>query len=263
MLFDEADQNQFPQCRGRHGLVHVAGPGVPPGTSAIVSRCGRTLRGYASPNEFLPPCQWSLPLPPENRSHLAANPFTELIKTRLYLCHPVICYPAPQQLLQLFTDLSQLAASSPAKLLLKVQINRPPGVIRMTFAPSTRRIYARPVRVTSGFRSLCPLAYLTVASYAVRVPRVRASPTASFPHCLTTLQLLFSSGFLSPSLPENSHLLVTSSFGFHLWVPSAMPGAQTKEAVLIRTLLPLRCSRNGTRFIYSYTALAVWRCRCQ
>ena len=114
-----------------------------------------------------------------------------------------------------------------------------------------------------GLQVFMPLAYLTVASYAVRVPRVRASPTASFPHCLTTLQLLFSSGFLSPSLPENSHLLVTSSFGFHLWVPSAMPGAQTKEAVLIRTLPPLRCSRNGTRFIYSYTALAVWRCRCQ
>jgi len=141
MLFDEADQNQFPQCRGRHGLVHVAGADVPPGTSAIVSRCGRTLRGHASPNEFLPPCRWSLPLPPENRSHLAANPFTELIKTRLYLCHPVICYPAPEQLLQLFTDLSPLAASSPAKLLLKVQINRPPGVRRMTFAPSTPARY--------------------------------------------------------------------------------------------------------------------------
>jgi hypothetical protein len=72
------------------------------------------------------------------------------------------------------------------------QVDRSPGVRRVTFAPSTRRIYARPVRVASGFRSVCPLAHQTDASYAIRVPRARALPTASFPHCLTTKQLLFS-----------------------------------------------------------------------
>lgn len=35
----------------------------------------------------------------------------------------------------------------------------------MTFAPSIRRIYARPVRMTLGFRFVCPFAHQTFASY--------------------------------------------------------------------------------------------------
>jgi len=37
----------------------------------------------------------------------------------------------------------------------------------------------------------CPLAHLTDASYAVRVPRGRALPAASFPRHLAATQLLF------------------------------------------------------------------------
>ena len=72
------------------------------------------------------------------------------------------------------------------------QTNRSPGVRRVTFAPSNRRIYARQVRVASGFESHGPLAHLTDASYAVCVPRARALPAASFPRYLTAAQLLFS-----------------------------------------------------------------------
>ena len=71
------------------------------------------------------------------------------------------------------------------------QTDRPPGVRRVTFAPYTRCIYARPVRVASGFGSLCPLAHRTFASYAVRIPRTRALPAASFPRYLAITQLLF------------------------------------------------------------------------
>ena len=38
------------------------------------------------------------------------------------------------------------------------QASGSPGVRRVTFAPYTRRIYVPPIRVVSGFGSLCPLA---------------------------------------------------------------------------------------------------------
>ena len=50
----------------------------------------------------------------------------------------------------------------------------------MTFLPRTRRIYAASVRMTSGFRSLRPLAHRDVASYAIRVPRAGSLPSAFF-----------------------------------------------------------------------------------
>jgi hypothetical protein len=58
-------------------------------------------------------------------------------------------------------------------------------VRRVTFLPYTRRIYVGPVRMTSGFESLCPLAHQADASYAVRVPRAGSLPTASFRFHLT------------------------------------------------------------------------------
>jgi hypothetical protein len=86
---------------------------------------------------------------------------------------------------------ASVAASLNATSSLEQKRNSP-RVRSMTFAPSIRRIYARPIRVTSGFGSFCPLAHQTVASYAVRVPRTIALPAASFPHRLTTMQLQFS-----------------------------------------------------------------------
>ena len=60
------------------------------------------------------------------------------------------------------------------------QNDRPLRVRRLTFLPYTRRIYADPVRMTSGFESIGPLAHRVDASYAVRVPRARSLPSASF-----------------------------------------------------------------------------------
>ena len=71
------------------------------------------------------------------------------------------------------------------------QAYRPPGVRRVTFTPYTRRIYAQPVRVASGFESFSPLAHRVDASYAIRVPRAGTLPPASFPQHLAMMQLLF------------------------------------------------------------------------
>ena len=112
---------------------------------------------------------------------------------------------------------------------------RSPRVRRVTVAPSTRRIYATPVRMTSGFEWSCPLAHQRRASPAVRVPRAGALPAASFPRRVAAPQLPFSSGFLSSRPPEDLHLPVTFQAAFALgyrrpMTPRAMPGAHTRRA---------------------------------
>ena len=49
-------------------------------------------------------------------------------------------------------------------------MSRSPGVRHVTFAPSTRRVYVRPFRMTPGFRLVSPLARFakTDASTALR-----------------------------------------------------------------------------------------------
>ena len=42
MLCDEADEAQSPQHGRRHGLVHMAGPDIPPWTASVIGRNGRT-----------------------------------------------------------------------------------------------------------------------------------------------------------------------------------------------------------------------------
>ena len=64
----------------------------------------------------------------------------------------------------------------------------------MTFAPSTRRIYVRSVRVTIGLGAAGLPRPRTAASYAVRVPRAGALPPASFPPHLAAVQLLSARG---------------------------------------------------------------------
>ncbi len=66
------------------------------------------------------------------------------------------------------------------------QDGRPLRVRRVTFLPHTRRIYADSARMASGFESIGPLAHQDDASYAVRVPRARSLPAASFRFRLTT-----------------------------------------------------------------------------
>ena len=76
--------------------------------------------------------------------------------------------------------------------LLVEQTGGSPGVRLVTFAPYTRRIYARGFRVTADFGFTRPLIHPTIASYALRVPRAGVLPTASSPRSLTVPQLRFS-----------------------------------------------------------------------
>ena len=60
------------------------------------------------------------------------------------------------------------------------QNSRSPRVRRVAFVPSIRRIYFQPIRMTIGLRVILPPRPRLAASYAVRVPRIRTLPTASF-----------------------------------------------------------------------------------
>jgi hypothetical protein len=75
---------------------------------------------------------------------------------------------------------SAVPSSRLATCLARGQDDRSLRVRRVTFLPHTRRIYAASVRMTLGFESIGPLAHRVVASYAVRVPRARSLPFASF-----------------------------------------------------------------------------------
>jgi serine/threonine protein kinase len=83
-----------------------------------------------------------------------------------------------------------------------------------------------------GLQVFWPPRPLARASYAVRVPRAGALPTASFPRRLAAAQLPFRSGFRSSRPPEDFHLHATSRIAFAIGcsapVPAlrAMPGAQ-------------------------------------
>ena len=70
--------------------------------------------------------------------------------------------------------------------------DRSPKVRRVTFTPSTCRIYAHPIRMTLGFRFIGPFAHRMFASYTVRVPQAGVLLSASFPPRIAATQLPFS-----------------------------------------------------------------------
>ena len=118
------------------------------------------------------------------------------------------------------------------------QDNGSPRVRHVTFTPSTRRIYKRPVRMTLGFRSVGLFAHLTPASYAVRVPRARVLPMASFPPPIARTQLPHR--LRVPVIKAPRGLSPPSHFPVRFRSPviqrqfmalRAMPGAPKKAAV--------------------------------
>jgi len=97
------------------------------------------------------------------------------------------------------------------------QDDRSLRVRRVTFLPYTRRIYAGPVRMTSGFESIGPLAHRFDASYAIHVLRARSLPAASFGLRLAADALAFRLGV--PVIKVSTGTLtrpVTSRFAFAL-----------------------------------------------
>jgi len=106
----------------------------------------------------------------------------------------------------------------------------------VTFLPRTRRIYAASVRMTSGFGSMRPLAHRDVASYAIRVPRARSLPPASFRFRLATDTLTVrlgvpvikaSTGTLTR--PVNSRLAFARRLQRQVMTLRVMPDARKNE----------------------------------
>src|ERR1019366_5056627 len=71
-----------------------------------------------------------------------------------------------------------------------------------------------PVRMTSGFECLRPLAHRTDASCTLRVPRAGILPAASSGRSLAVAPLLFGKKFLSSRSPRDFHLPVISRSAF-------------------------------------------------
>ena len=94
-------------------------------------------------------------------------------------------------------------------------------VRRVTFLPYTRRIYAGPDPMPLDFESLGPLAQPADASYAIRVPRARSLPTASFRFRLAadTLAVRLGVPVIKASIGTFTRQ-VTSRFAFALRLPA-------------------------------------------
>lgn len=126
------------------------------------------------------------------RGAVATSRFRSGLSAFLFAPASVIEYSVPIQLV-----LFRPSPSVPKRLLWPrltsaVSVNgRSPRVRRVTFVPSARRIYLRPVRVTIGLRVCLNPRPRVGALYAVRVPRAGTLPSASFRPQLAATPLLF------------------------------------------------------------------------
>ena len=95
MLFEQAHESDTPQPPGRDGLVHVARPGVPPGTSAVVGRdlCAGLFESKLA--EFLDPGAWLFPLAPQDAAQFPTQPFIQFLEAPFDLSQPEVRRPAP------------------------------------------------------------------------------------------------------------------------------------------------------------------------
>ena len=105
-----------------------------------------------------------------------------------------------------------------------------PRVRRVTFAPSIRCIYARPVRMTLGFRSVGPFAHLTLAScsscssdqsfaygFLPTPHRCDAAATLAKSSCHQGLQRTFTSKSLPASLSLHGYPAPLIGASRHAW----------------------------------------------
>jgi hypothetical protein len=67
----ERDQPKFVEEVPAEGIVHVTGPGIPPGTAAVSGRVTRTLLFQASLHQSHEPGAWPFTLPPQNSAQIA------------------------------------------------------------------------------------------------------------------------------------------------------------------------------------------------
>src|SRR5712671_2006392 len=96
VLLEERDQPELFEEGPSEGVVHVAGPGVPPGTVSIVG-------GRRCPSRVETPLHQALragarpfPLPPQDAAQLAPQPAVEFLEDPFCLRQPEVLDPAAQ-----------------------------------------------------------------------------------------------------------------------------------------------------------------------
>ena len=91
----EGSRDPFVQRGGRHRLVHVAGPGVPPGTTAVVGRRGGTSLAPVPDGTVRGAGSGPLPLPPDDPAQFPPNPLVQILEHPFDFRQSVVAPPSP------------------------------------------------------------------------------------------------------------------------------------------------------------------------
>ena len=95
-MIEEAHESHLGQHADGDGLVHMAGPGVPPGTEAIVRRGRGTRLVQATLPELLEPGSWPSPLAPEQHAQSPSDPLVQFFEDPFHVRQPEVVAPPPQ-----------------------------------------------------------------------------------------------------------------------------------------------------------------------
>src|SRR5262249_39385574 len=93
---DEGRQTELREEGGAIGIVHVAGPGIPPGAVAVGGRPPCPLRIEPALHQALEACPWPLPLAPKDPAQFAPHPAVEFLEHPFGLRQPEVLQPATQ-----------------------------------------------------------------------------------------------------------------------------------------------------------------------
>ena len=95
-LLLERDQPEPDEEGLAEGIVHVTGPGTPPGTETVVGRLTCALRRKTSLPQSCGARGWSFPLPPEGAAQPAPQPAVQFLENPFRFRQPEIGDPAAQ-----------------------------------------------------------------------------------------------------------------------------------------------------------------------
>ena len=91
---DEGWQTELREEGCAIGVVHVAGPGIPPRATAVIGRPPCPLPIEPALHQALEACPWSFPLTPENAAQFAPHPAVKLLEHPFGLRQPEVLQPA-------------------------------------------------------------------------------------------------------------------------------------------------------------------------
>jgi len=94
MFIEKAHKSETVQHSGRHGLIHVARSGIPPGTTTVVGgdSCPRKIQTILA--ELPQTRAWTFPLSPKNTTQLPTYPRIQFSQDPFDLDQPEVSDPA-------------------------------------------------------------------------------------------------------------------------------------------------------------------------